>query len=342
MESVYIVNPIQKIEMRILHISDAGLPDQRVERMAITMKDEGHELVFLGGREIKYQNLSAFTETRMVPLGNGPQISLDSRVKKRWIKAIDQMKPDIIHAHNVIVGHFLLDTDYPVVFDDHENLSQQRSVFMSRSFIRRNMARLLLHYIPKWEVEMAKKYPILTVSEGTTTIYKEHSTRIGVVNNIPLLREVEWLENNPNRQGMVFAGGDFSRPKFIPMRNMTGLRDILDFDIVNNLPHREMMQKLTNYKIGLMPYLPHPFHHVASPNKPYEYLHAGLQIIFNPNYSHLFGNNPYVHLFNDFTDIKDVANSVPDVDSLEIMKHARENYIWEKSEEAVKTAYKQA
>lgn len=328
--------------MKILHISDAGLPDPRVERMALTMKNEGHELVFLGGREIKYQNLSAFSEARMIPLGNGPQIALDWRVRKRWIKAIDEINPDIIHAHNVLVGHYLLDTEYPVVFDDHENLSRQRSVFMSRSFGRRNMARVLLHYIPKWEVQMAKRYPILTVAEGTTSIYREHSSRIGVVNNMPLLREVEWLENPPNRHGLVFAGGDFSRPRFIPMRNMTGLRDLLDFDIVNNLPHREMMKELTKYKIGLMPYLPHPFQRDASPNKPYEYLHAGLQIVFNPNYSHLFTNNPYVHIFNDFDDIQEVVNSIPDADSLDIMKHARQNYIWEKSEEVVKAAYKQA
>lgn len=327
--------------MKILHISDSGLPDVRVERMALTMKDEGHELVFLGGREVKAQHLSAFAEARMLPLGNGPQIALDWRVKRRWLKVIDEIKPDIIHAHNVLVGHFLLDTEYPAIFDDHENLSRQRFVFMSRSMLRRNVARILLHYIPKWEIEMAKRYPVLTTVDGAALLYRNYTTNIGIVNNMPFLREVEWLENPPNRQGMVFTGNDFSQRRFIPMRDMTGLREILEFDIINELPHREMMMKLATYKIGLIPYLPHPFQLDANPNKAYEYLHAGLQLVFNRYFRDLFKNNPYIHIFNDYGDIVEVVNSIPDVDSWQIMKHARENYIWDKYVSIVRDAYKQ-
>jgi len=158
---------------------------------------------------------------------------------------------------------------------------------------------------------------------------------------MPFLREVEWLENPPSRQGMVFMGSDFSWRRFVPMRDMTGLRNILEFDIVNGLPHREMMMKLATYKIGLMPYLPHPFQRDANPNKVYEYLHAGLQIVFNQNYSNLFNKNPYVHIFNDYGDIAEVVDSIPDIDSWQIMQHAREKYIWDNSVNVVKNAYRQ-
>jgi hypothetical protein len=328
--------------MKILHISDTGLPDPRVERMALTMRDEGHDLFFLGGRDARNQYLSAFTEANMIPLGNGPEIALDWRVKRRWIKAIDEVNPDVVHAHNVLVGHFLLDTEYPTIFDDHENLSRQRFVFMSRTWFKRNAARILLHYIPKWEIEMAKRYPVLTTVEGATLLYRNYTTKIGIVSNMPFLREVEWLENPPDRKGLVFMGNDFSQPKFIPMRDMTGLRGLLDFDIINELPHHEMMMKLATYRIGLIPYLPHPFQLDACPNKAYEYLHAGLQIVFNGNFSHLFSNNPFVHTFNDYSDIVDVIKSIPEIDPWDIMLHARENYIWDKSVNVVKEAYKQA
>ncbi|MGY5874058.1 MAG: hypothetical protein RTV72_17550, partial [Candidatus Thorarchaeota archaeon] len=256
--------------MKILHISEGGLPDPRVERMALTLKDD-HEVVFIGGREIRGQHLSVFSETSMVPLGNGAQIVYDWRVKRRWLKAIEEVRPDVIHAHNIVVGHFLLDTDYPVVFDDHENLSRQKFVFMSRSFLRRNFARIIVQKLPEWEREMAKRYPVLTISDGATKMYEPYTSRIGVVHNMPWLREVEWLEDPPNRSGLVYMGYDFAHSRFSPMRDMTGLTELLQFDIVAGMKHREMMMTLAEHKIGLLPYLPHPFQLDCNPNKGYEY-----------------------------------------------------------------------
>ncbi len=328
--------------MRILHISDAGLPDPRVERMALTMKEEGHELVFLGGKEITGQHLHAFSDTRCVPLGIGPRIAHDPWIKRRWLRAIEKVNPDIIHAHNVIVGHFILDTDIPAVFDDHENLSRQRFVFMSRSFLRRNVSRVILRKIPVWEREMAKRYPVLTTDPGAATLYEKYTSRIGIVNNKPFLREIEWLQSPPNREGLVYMGTDFSQRRFAPMRDMAGLKDLLDFDVVAGLPQREMMIKLSHYRIGLLPYRPHPFQLICNPNKGYEYLHAGLQVVANRNYANLFGENPYLHLFDDYGDIVEVVKSVPDADATDIMNLAREKYIWDKSVGVVKEAYRQA
>ena len=328
--------------MRILHISDAGLPDPRVERMALTMKEEGHELIFVGGKEIRGQHLNAFSETRFIPLGMGPRIAHDPLIKKRWLKAIHSVNPDVIHAHNVIVGHFILDTDYPAVFDDHENLSRQRFVFMSRSFLRRNASRVILSKIPEWEREMAMRYPVLTTDPGAATLYEKYTSRIGVVNNKPFLREVEWLESPPNREGLVYMGTDFSQRRFAPMRDMTGLTSLLDFDIVAGLPQHEMMVKLSRYRIGLLPYRPHPFQLICNPNKGYEYLHAGLQVVANRNYMNLFDDSRYIYLFRDYDDIVQVVRSVPDVDATDIMKLAREKYIWDKSVSIVREAYKQA
>ncbi|MBY8998563.1 MAG: hypothetical protein KGD60_12605, partial [Candidatus Thorarchaeota archaeon] len=309
--------------------------------MALTMKDD-HEVVFIGGREIRGQHLSVFSETSVVPLGNGAQIVYDWRVKNRWLKAIDDVRPDVIHAHNVIVGHFLIDTEYPVVFDDHENLSRQKFVFMSRTFLRRNFARIIVRKLPEWEREMAKRYPVLTISEGATRMYEPYTTRIGVVHNMPWLQEIEWLESPPDRKGLVYMGNDFVQGRFSPMRDMTGLDNLLKFDIVTGLNHRDMMMALAKHKIGLLPYLPHPFQLICNPNKGYEYLHAGLQVVVNTNYQGMFHNNPYMHFFNDYDDIVEVVEAIEDIDAEAIMNYARENYIWDKFVNVIKEAYRQA
>ncbi|MFQ5833394.1 MAG: glycosyltransferase [Candidatus Thorarchaeota archaeon] len=328
--------------MKILHICDGGLPDPRVERMALTMKKEGHELSFIGGKETRSQNLSVFSHTSSVSIGSGPRLAHDPRIRSRWVRAIEKANPDIVHAHDVLVGHFMLHTDIPAIFDDHENLSAQRFAYMSRSFIRRNAARLLLRKIPIWERQMAERYPVLTVSEGIANFYRNYTNDVNVLMNVPSLPEVEWLESPKVREGCVFIGSDFLLSRFHPARDMTGLQELIDFDIVTGLPHREMMRFLAGHKIGLTPYRPHPFQLVCNPNKNYEYLHAGLQVVLQRNLAHLFKNNPYVYSFRNYDDIRNVIDSVQDVDHSAIMAHSRRNYIWENQEDIIREAYKRA
>ncbi|MHA1938732.1 MAG: glycosyltransferase [Candidatus Thorarchaeota archaeon] len=328
--------------MKILHISHGGLPDPRIERMALTMKKEGHKLIFLGGGEVKGQHLSAFAHTRTEPLGIGISITHNPLVRRRWLNVIDRIKPDIIHAHNVITGHFLLDTEYPAILDDHELLSAQSFVYMARPFIRRTAARTLVWKFPIWERKLAERFPIITVSEGMARYYRKYSKRINVVINVPHLSEVEWVTDSPSREGLVYMGSDFSWPRFSPWRDMTGLKNIIDFKIVSGLPHKEMMIELTKHTIGLIPYLPHPYQRLSSPNKMYEYLHAGLQVVLNAHCVDLFDGNPYIHPFNDYSDIVETINSVPQTDPSEIMAYSRENYVWEQQEDIIRKAYSQA
>ncbi len=325
--------------MRILHISHGGLPDPRIERMALTMKKEGHELVFLGGEAAWGQYLSVFSQTRMEPLGIGVSITHNPFLKKRWLNTIREMKPDIIHAHNVVVGHFLLDTDFPAILDDHENLSAQSFVFRARPFIRRTAATTLVRKFPIWERELAERYPILTVSEGIAEYYRKFSNWVGVAENMPYLTEVEWLQSPSSRKGLVYMGRDFSWPRFSPWRDMSGIKELLDFDIISGLSHKDMMIELTRHTIGLIPFRPHPFHNMCSLNKMYEYLHAGLQVVLTATFVESPDENPYLHPFNDYSDIVDTVNSVPEADPEIIMEFARKNYFWEKQESIVKGAY---
>lgn len=325
--------------MRILHISHGGLPDPRIEKTALTMKKDGHQVIFLGGAPIRYHDLGVFEETYSISLGNDLDVAINPVVKRRWLKKISELKPDVIHAHNVIVAHFLLDTEYPAIYDDHEYWSKQTYMYRERKLPRGLASYPLMNSIPRWENKLLRKYPVITVNENTATEHRKKASWVGVTHNVPMLRQVEGLVEVKPRKGNVYVGRDFDLPKFPPHRNMTGLRNYLEFDVITGLTHRKMLEKLMEYKVGLTPWKPHPLHPYADPNRNYEYLHAGLQVIVNNIIKQLFQSDPYIHAFESYEDIQLEIENLPIVESSIIMDYARKHYIWENQEDIIRKAY---
>ena len=325
--------------MRILHTSHTGLPDPRVEKTALTMKKKGHELLFLGGRPVKSQGLDAFAEVYTEPIVNNLRLVLDSRFRKRWIKRIDAVAPDVVHAHNLIVAAMMLKTEYPVIYDDHEYWSKQSFKYAARSFIKRIAVKPLERASPRWEREILERYPVLTVSEGIAAEHREHSNKVFVTKNFPSLKEVDHIVDQEDRSGVVYVGNDFELPSFLPHRNMEGLRETIDFQALSGFSHDELMTRLSHFKVGLTPWQQHPFHMYADPNKHYEYLNAGLQVFVTDSLYHPFENEKYVHSFADYTELPPLIDSLPDISGRTIMEHARKQYIWEKQERIIESAY---
>lgn len=328
--------------IRILHTSHTGLPDPRIEKTALVMKREGHEMFFLGGRPIRYQGLNAFEATAHEPMASSFGVAIEFGFKKRWLKAVDKFKPDVIHAHNLIAAAMMLDTDYPVIYDDHENWGRQLFKYKERGIIRRMFATPLVMKTPKWEREILQEYPVITVSEANANDHRRYSDRVFITHNYPSIKDFEFLNNRTDRQGLVYVGGDFSLPSFLPHRDMSGLKDILDFDIISGMPHSVMMERLTHYRVGLVPWKPFDYQKCMDPNKNYEYLHAGLQVVLNPILKRAMENDPYVHPFNSYSDIREVVETLPPVSGEEVMDHARRNYVWEMQEDIIKHVYRLA
>ncbi|MFW9868436.1 MAG: glycosyltransferase [Candidatus Thorarchaeota archaeon] len=326
--------------LRILHTSHTGLPDPRVEKTAMTMQKEGHELVFLGGLPITGHSLPAFNDSHYIPMVNNLRFVLDSRFKKKWIKKIDKIGPDIIHAHNLIAASMLLGTDYPVIYDDHEYWGKQSFRFGTRGIIRKVALLPLENRIQKWEKQMLENYPVLTVSENIAKEHRKLASHVGVTKNYPTLLEAEQLQNPDERNGSVYVGGDFNLSKFQPHRNMEGLKDVLNFDILSGLEHGTLMEKLTHYRFGLTPWRPHPFHMYCEPNKHYEYLIAGLQVILTSTLIHPIKDDPFVHSFDTYDEIPELLNRIESIDGSKIMMHSRERYVWEKQEQVIRDTYK--
>lgn len=328
--------------MRILHTSHMGLPDSRIEKTALTMKKQGHELMFLGGQPVQSQDLNAISKTYHVPVGNNFTLVVDPRIKKRWIRKIDDIAPDVVHAHNIVAAAMMLDTSYPVVYDDHEYWSRQMFKFTSRDFIHRVAAKPLIRAIPKWERRLLETYPVLTVSEHNAEDHRRHSSHVEVTRNFPSIEEVSSLVDQEDREGAVYVGNDFNLSKFFPHRNMTNLHSVINFDIITGLRHDVMMERLTQYRIGLTPWLPHPLHWYCDPNKHYEYMNAGLQVVVTSTLCEPLSNDPYVHAFESYDSLPELMKTIPNIPGSEIMKHARNKYIWEKQESIITGIYKYA
>jgi len=326
--------------MRILHISNGGLPDPRIEKIALTMKKEKNATtIFLGGGPLKWQTEDAFDEVHYLGIPSSFRYVLDPRVGSQWRERILSLKPDIVHAHNVIVARFLLDMDLPTIYDDHEYWSKRLFKYDSWSPIRKMQAKPMIRNIPIWERKLLERFPCITTNETIANDHKEHCSNVFVVRNYLSRRQVDFLENPSDRNGIVYIGNDFELPKMQYHRNLEGLKDILEFDIITGLPHPEMMEKLTHYKLGHSAFRSVPFHRYIDANKNYEYLHAGLPVLISKIWGESLPIKKYIHLFEDYDEIPEVVSNIEYPNPVDVMKYARSNFLWEFQEDKILKAY---
>ena len=109
--------------MRILHLSDSSLPDWRIEKAAISSKNRGYE-VYFAGKKISPNYQSIFEKNFVINWTSRARNKFPvywSNLKKQMKKIIAEVRPDIIHAHNVFSAKMAKEIDsYPVVYDNHE------------------------------------------------------------------------------------------------------------------------------------------------------------------------------------------------------------------------------
>jgi hypothetical protein len=327
-------------EMRILHIWHNQLPDSRVEKAASVMKARGHNMIFLGGKPSSGQFLNVFDEVHYLPK-RGAFSLLNPIHRKKWLNKIRSLNPDVIYAHDILVANYLLDLDIPGIYDDHEYWSKQILMERKPGIKQKISVPLLQRKVVKWERDLVSRFPTIVTNERVAEEHRKFGTWVGVTLNCPSLKQVMHIhpDDSYTRQGLVYTGADFKKDSFDPHRDMTGLKDIIEFDIITGLPHHEMMTQLTKYRIGLTPWRYHPILEFKNQNRNYEYLHAGLQVLLSEHLRWQFPNDPYVHSFSDYEEILDVLERIPDVKSSKIIEHARKNYLWDNQEHVILEAY---
>jgi hypothetical protein len=245
--------------MRILHLSDDGLPDWRVEKSALTAKKAGHEL-FFAGRVTSKTTSVIFSEVHQVIWTAGGMVGIPyyyHRVKKQIEKLVKQIRPDIVHAHNIGSAKISHDLGLAAVFDDHEYFAMLSRVnaenFKTQNFQNSQsgilklkqdvklslISRRSISNWTKWEKELVLSVPTITVSEQIAQELQkldgERTKKIVVIPNFPLQEEqATFKEPQKHRQlSSVYAGGD-SKHKIVTNRDISGITDLF---IGNNVGH---------------------------------------------------------------------------------------------------------
>ena len=263
--------------MKVLHLADDGLPDCRVEKAALTGKKNGFE-IFFGGRFNTNGHSATFSRIYPIEWTAGAMIGAPyfyNRVKKQITRLVNEVRPDIVHSHNIGSAKISFDLGLPVVFDDHEyfgmlslvNAENLRLQGHTRgSGIGRLISEMKSSFISKrsisnwtkWERELVSSVPTITVSEQIAQDLRKFSPGgtmpIFMVPNFP--SEAETGEfNKPEfheKLSCVYAGGD-SKHKQVINRDISGLtnlfmnRDIGNLTIIGWEPELSQNFKATGF-----------------------------------------------------------------------------------------------
>ena len=326
--------------MRVLYASHKGLPDQRIEREAYIAKATGHKIDFLGMGNKVTPELKVFENIEMLPSINNRQVVLDKSIRNKWARAIERADPDIVHASDIIAARYTSLTEWPMVYDDHEYWSAQRIIYQSWPIWKRYAIRPFLKVIPEWEHRLLEKHVTITVSEGIAEEHRRICAHVFVLQNYGLSVEVQGLPVKPNRSGVVYVGNDFLRKRFTRHRDMTGLRDYLEFDALSGLPRDELYLRLIAYRVGLLPFKANPYSKYANSAKTFDYLNCGLQVLMTEPLYSAHGELPYTYPFDKYSEIPDLLKSMEKADPAEIMTYAHENFTWESQQDTLFEAYR--
>ena len=365
------------MKMRILHISDDPLPDARVEKMAYLSKRRGWETFFAGpGFRSFALNEEVFDGLHYVPWNRYVRLGLRpffQRTKKRLRRIIEELKPDIIHAHDVFAAKMASDLGYPFVFDDHELVSLEKKSDVQcggHGMIDWVAGRYEVWRWSSWEREICGETPVITVSDGISRHYTELGAKTYVVPNYPSLFELSKIRLSRKKDDVftaVYLGSEIiSKPR--PFRNVRGITEIfkeLGMRLVvigdkslsstnliiskGYIPHLKLYETMSRYHVGLLPWKKHWFHEYANPNKPYIYAHSGMVVVVTSSLENVVkAFRGRCRTIEDYSNLKDLllelSRDMNDVqeEGRKIRDYALKNFIFEEYEDEVMESYKNA
>lgn len=378
-------------------MSHEGLPDWRVEKSAISASKLGHEVIFAGRKSPVSYDRKIFLKIYEVNWTAKARLGIPfywRTVKKQIEKLIRDVKPDIVHAHNIFSAKMISEFGVPFVYDDHEYWSRSSRLLIEmvekltfRKKTKADIAKYIAVDLPihlrrifinrytislwtNWEKELVSSTPTITVSNRIAEelgVLGNNTNRVFVVPNFPMKLEVQALEKPyfHNRLSSVYAGGDGHNQEKYPNRNMDGLTDTFtNYDIghltiigwegesaekvryTGFISRGAMYSEMSKHSIGLIPWKKHWSHLFTSPNKPYEYAHAGLFVMctscLKPVSETLKENCFTFENYNDLaSQLEYFKENLDELYNkrLKIFEFARNNLIWENYEKNIFSAY---
>ena len=379
--------------MKVLHLSDYGLPHRRIEKSAITGLNHGYRVFFAGKSPSNDYNDSKifeksfpltwptnnYNKVLLVPYIVLGKTSIWNSVKKQISKILEEIRPDIVHAHNLLCAKLISEFDVPMIYNDHEFWSvfikrKYESKLISNNNIFSNKRKNFLYnriinIWSKWESDIVSKYPTLVVSKTIGNEMKQkYSKEIFLLPNFPLKTEspISQIPEIHDDLNSLYAGIESLKGVSIH-RDITGLDRVFNENDVGKLiligrtnfqptervickgmlSRNDMYYEMAKYSMGLIPFKMHWSHKYLNPNKAFEYAHSGLHIICTSSLSDVVET-----LDNNCTTIDDYNDLVTQLlyfrdnkeelykKRVKVLSFAKENLIWEKYEKNIIEAYK--
>jgi len=380
--------------MKVLHVSQLGLPDWRVEKSALTGINYGYRVFFAGNLLSDYHTNepeifeklfkiewpdSNYSKNQFLPYILFGKTSIWNSVKKQIKEILDELRPDIVHAHNLQSAKLISEFDVPMIYNDHEYWSIYIKRIYESKMLKDNgkfaskkknfLYNRIIKIWSNWESDIVSEYPTIVTSKTTLKeMEQKYSKEIFLLPNFPMKTETS-ISQTPifhEEVNSVYAG--IESIKGIPAhRNMVGLEQVFNENdvgkliligktnfqpsekIINKglLTRADMYNEMAKGSIGLLPMKKVWSHKYINPNKTFEYAHAGLHIISTSSFTDLIStldNN--CTIFEDFNDLKNELLYFQDNKDelykkrIKIFTFAKDNLIWEKYEKSIIKAYK--
>jgi glycosyltransferase involved in cell wall biosynthesis len=258
-----------------------------------------------------------------------------------------------------------------------EKLNKNKKTPLNRlpvDLLRQTKTRIVNYHVirlwSKWEREIVSSVPTITVSDEIANGLKlvGNNEKVFVVPNFPMRNEIDGFEKPKflDKLSSVYAGSDGHNKKKYPNRNIEGLFDIFDQHDIGKLmiigwtgksnekirysgylDRQDMFREMSNHSVGLVPWRNHWSHGYTSPNKAYEYAHAGLLVMCTDSFSTIratlkencvtFEN--YDDMVSKLLYFKDNMGELYQK-RMNIFEFARQNLLWENFERRIMDIYK--
>ncbi|NOJ28611.1 MAG: hypothetical protein DA328_00395 [Nitrososphaeraceae archaeon] len=300
--------------MKILHLSHSTLEDWRIIKSAISSSKFDNDVYFCGMKSFSYPNI--FKKQYQVIWTAKARWGIPYywyAVKKQIKKILDELRPDIIHAHNIYAAKMASEFDIPFVYNDHEHWIKYAKIIAEvsksknetnkiKSVLRKGLKQYGIYLCAKWEKEILSKNPTITVSDRIANDLKDlvKTSKIFVIPNFPQKQEiVDLLPPKLSKEiSCVYQGRDGYNIDFLPHKNFDGLIEFFQNNDLGELTfvgwkngstdkikytgllsRKEMFLAMAQHSIGLLPWHKHWSHYYLNPNKAFEYAHSGSFLI---------------------------------------------------------------
>lgn len=377
--------------MKILHLSDSALPDWRIQKSASSSKKRG-DLIYFGGPKISGPNNTGFDKLYEISWSSHAKNKLPyywNLVKKQMTQVIREVRPDIIHAHNIFSAKMASEIDYcSMIYDDHEYWSmiglikmeanthrdrkksdhQNSFANLYKKFVIKYLDRRFTKIWGKIEKDLISRYPTITVSDPIMRDFLQFGKKIFLVPNYPRWEEIENLPEPVYHTTLssLYAGVRPRGAASLRHMNMNGFFDLFEQGNIGklivlgwnkstttNISYKGLLNRSQMYKemqgnsIGFIPFQKHWFHRFISPNKAYEYAHAGLLVWFTSSLTCISHDlKEHCISFDNYEDLLIKVNMIrTDLDNIFSRRvksyfYARNNLLWEKFEANIFASYK--